>query len=233
MCNNSIPGAGSSAAQTGFLVGTGYDEVTGLGSPDVGVFLNNFASPNATFTVSGSPVTITAGATTANNSTITVTPANGFTGNVTLTAQISASPTGAVNAPTLNFGSGSAVSITSASAGTATLTFSTIASQQSTCVAANQSPRAIPWYTRGGAVLACLLLFGIAPRRRGWRSMLGMLILFVALATGLLACGSGSTGGTACTNVVVPGTTAGSYTITVTGTSGPTTAANTFVLTVQ
>jgi len=35
MCNNSIPGpAGLSGGQPGFAVGTGYDEVTGLGSLD-------------------------------------------------------------------------------------------------------------------------------------------------------------------------------------------------------
>jgi hypothetical protein len=56
--------------------------------------------------------------------------------------------------------------------------------------------------------------------------MLGMLALLIALAGGVLACGGG--GGTS-----TPGTTAGIYTITVTGTSGMITAANTISLTVQ
>ncbi len=331
MCNNSIPGAGTNAAQAGFLVGTGYDEVTGLGSLEVTSFLTNFSnskttptvtvtpSPSSitttqsdsvkvtvsgtatgtvtlssgsytsaattlvsssativvpagslaagtdtltasytpdsassstynsasgsntvavtavvspTFTISGAAVTLTAGATTANTSAITVTPANGFNGAVTLIAQVTFSPSGAVNAPSLNFGSTSPVTITSASAATATLSVSTIASQQSSCVASNQLPRGIPGYAKSGLVLTCLLLFGIAPRQRKWRSMLGALLLFVILAGGLLAC-SGSTKTTACTNVVVPGTTAGSYTITITGTSGSTVASNTVTLTVQ
>ena len=333
MCNNSIPGAGTSAAHAGFLLGTGYDEVTGLGSLDVGVFLNSFnstrstptvtvtptpasitttqslsvkitvsGSPTATgtvslnsggyasaattlvggsttivvpagslaagtdtltaayspdsassstynsasgsntvtvtglgnpiFTVSGAAFTVTAGAATANTSTITVMPANGFTGTVTLTAQVTVSPAGAVNAPTINFGSTGTVNITSASPGTATLTVSTIASQQSSCVASNQLPRGIPGYAKGGFVLACLLLFGFVPRQRKGRSMFGALLLFVILTGGVLACNGGAKT-TTCTNVVVPGTTAGSYTITITGTSGSTVASNTVILTVQ
>jgi hypothetical protein len=62
--------------------------------------------------------------------------------------------------------------------------------------------------------------------------MLAMLLLFVALAGAMLACGGGSQS-TACNNVVTAGTTAGSYTITVTATSGATTATNTIALTVQ
>jgi len=170
------------------------------------------------FTVSGTAVTIsTSGATTGNTSAISVTPANGFTGSVTLTASIASGPTGAVNTPTLSFGSTSPVGITSTAAGTATLTISTTAGQSS-CVAANEIPRGIPWYARGGAVLACLLFFGIVPRRRKGRAVLGMMLLFVALVGGVLACGGGSS--SACSNVVTSGTTAGSYTVTVTGKSG-------------
>jgi subtilase family serine protease len=45
MCNNSIAGPTTlTGGQPGFLVGTGYDEVTGLGSLDVSVFLKNFLS---------------------------------------------------------------------------------------------------------------------------------------------------------------------------------------------
>ena len=44
MCNNSIPGpTGLSGGQAGYLAGTGYDEVTGLGSLNIGNFLNGYA----------------------------------------------------------------------------------------------------------------------------------------------------------------------------------------------
>jgi subtilase family serine protease len=44
MCNNSIPGpTGLTGGQPGFKVGTGYDEVTGLGSLNVTNFINEFS----------------------------------------------------------------------------------------------------------------------------------------------------------------------------------------------
>ena len=142
-----------------------------------------------TFTITGTAVTVTAGATTGNTSTITVTPAGGFTGSVALTAAVTSSPAGALDPPTLSFGSTSPVSITGASAGTATLTISTTA--PNTCVAASLMPRGVPWYPAGGTALACILLFGIPGRRRSWRRMLVMLALLVTLTCGVLACGVG------------------------------------------
>ena len=183
-----------------------------------------------TFTVTGTAAAVVAGATTGNTSTITVTPVGGFTGSVTLTASVSSSPAGAQNLPTLSFGTTTPVSITSATAGTATLTISTTASSTTPCNAANQMPRGLPWQTGGGAILACILLFGIPMRRSRWKTMLGMIALLGAMTGGLLACGGG---GTPCTPVVKPGTTAGTYTITVTGTSGTLTPTGTVTLTVQ
>jgi hypothetical protein len=78
--------------------------------------------------------------------------------------------------------------------------------------------------------LACVLLFGIPARRRRWRTAFAMLALLVTLMGGLLACG-GSGGSPPCTPM--PGTTPGTYTITVTGTSGATTATGTVSLSVQ
>ena len=47
MCNNSIAGPTTlTGGQAGFPVTIGYDEVTGLGSLDVSVFLNDFGSPS-------------------------------------------------------------------------------------------------------------------------------------------------------------------------------------------
>jgi len=63
------------------------------------------------FTITGTAVTLTAGATTGNTSTITVTPSGGFTGSVALTAAVTSSPSGAVDPPTLSFGSTSSVNI--------------------------------------------------------------------------------------------------------------------------
>jgi hypothetical protein len=92
----------------------------------------------------------------------------------------------------------------------------------------------VSWHVAGSAALAFMLFFGLPARRRRWRTMLGMLMLLVALTGGLLACSGGGGGGTGTgTSTSRPGTTAGTYTVTVTGASGATTATGTLTLTVQ
>lgn len=180
------------------------------------------------FAITGSAVTVAAGTTSGNTSTITLTPSGGFTGSVALTASIASGPAGALYPPVLSFGSTSPVSITGASAAAATLTITTTAATS----AALLHPKLTGdrWYTAGGAALACILLFGVPARRRRWRNMFGLLALFLILAGGVLACGGGGGSGGGTGN---PGTTAGAYTITVTGTSGAISASGTVTLTVQ
>jgi sugar lactone lactonase YvrE len=180
------------------------------------------------FSLSGSAVSIGPGATTGNTTTITVAPVIGFTGTVNLSCAIS--PTAASDPATCSFSPASVV--ISSTAQTSTLTVSTTAA--TTCSSALVHPK-LPgesWYAAGGATLACLLLFGLPARRRSWRTMLGVLALLVALSGGILACGGGSAGGG---NYCTPnsGTTPGTYTITVTGTSGTITTTSTIALTVQ
>jgi hypothetical protein len=84
----------------------------------------------------------------------------------------------------------------------------------------------------GGALLALLVFFGIPARRKAWRGLLGVVVLLITLGS-LAACGGGSSGGT----TTIPGTSAGTYTFTVTaqGSPGPSTtpAAQTFTVTVN
>lgn len=189
--------------------------------------------PPPSFTVSGTAVSVTPGASSGNTSTVTVTPTNGFIGSVTLTAAVTSSPAGAEYPPTLRFGSTSPVKIAGASSGTATLTISTTAAT-SAALAYPRRP-GVPWCAAGGATLACLLLFGVPSRRRRWRTMLGMLVILVALASGVLSCGNGSGGGNGGGGGGTgnSGTTAGNYTVTVTGTSGTTTEMGTVTVIVQ
>jgi Bacterial Ig-like domain (group 3)/FG-GAP-like repeat len=225
----SIP-AGSLAAGTDTLTvnyapdassSSTYNSASGTASVTV------TAAPAASFTVGGTAVSISSpGATTGNTSTITVTPSGGFNGSVTLTASVTSSPTGANDPPTLSFGSTSPVSITSASAGTATLAVSTTAATAATL--AYPAHKGAGWYSAGGAVLAGLLLFGIPRRRRNWRTLFSMLIFFAILVGGVTACGGKSNSGTTGNS----GTTAGTYTVTVTATSGTITAQTTINITV-
>ena len=185
-------------------------------------------SGTPSFTVTGTPVTVEAGATSGNTSNIAVTSTGGFGGAVTLTAAVTSGPTGAQYPPTFSFNPSSTV-IVGVNPGTATLSITT--TPAAGCAQARQAPLKITWYTGGGAVFACLLLFGIEARRRRWRTAFAMLPLLAGLTGGLLGCG-GNAASTRCSSIA-NGTTPGSYAITVTGTSGNTTAAGTLTLTVQ
>jgi hypothetical protein len=196
-----------------------------------GEYVTVTAAPAPGLTITGTAVSVAPGATTGNTSTLTLTPTNGFTGSVALTAAITSSPVNAQYLPTLSFGSTTPVIITNGtSAAGATLTVSTTAAS-SGCPSAYLKQNGVPWYAAGSAALACVLLVGIPARRRRWAARLGMLALLTALAGGVLACGGSGGGG--CTASNNPGTTAGNYAITVTGTSGSTTATGTISLFIQ
>jgi hypothetical protein len=94
-----------------------YNEATGSAAVTVIV---------PSFTLSGTAVSVPMAGTGA-TSTVTVTPAGGFTGSVALTATVTSSPAGAASLPTSSFGSTSPVSITGTGAGTAALSVSTTA----------------------------------------------------------------------------------------------------------
>jgi hypothetical protein len=180
------------------------------------------AAVNPSFTITGGAgITVPAGATTGNTSTVTITPANGFTGTISLSCTIT--PTAASHPATCNLPA--AVTINGTTAQTATLTVNT------TMAIALNTPLNLFGPATGGAALACILLFGIPARRRRLSSMLGMFALLMVLACSAIACSgkASSVGGTTGT----PGTTPGTYTVTLTGASGSMVQTGTVALTVQ
>jgi trimeric autotransporter adhesin len=181
---------------------------------------------NPTFAITAPAVTIAPGAATATAS-VMVTPTGGFTGNVTLTAAITSSPAGAVDLPTVSINSANPVSITGTGAATATLTITTTPASS----AALAHPAKDLWRMTGGTALACLLLCGMPAPRRRWRTMLGSMALFLALAGSALGCGGGSSGNAV--GASSPGTTAGNYTVTVTGSAGTIKTTGMVTVTVQ
>jgi hypothetical protein len=186
------------------------------------------------FTISATPVSVKPGATTGNISTITVVPSGGFTGTVVLEATIASSPVNAQNMPVLSFGSTSRVILTGTAQGTATLTIGTAAGSSSAL--AHPQQNAVPCYAAGSSALACILLCCVPARRRRWGAMLGMLVLLASMASGMLACvqvSKSSDGGGSGGSTSVPGTAAGTYTLTILGTSGSSSAKGSVILIVE
>ena len=166
-----------------------------------------------TITASSPGASIAPGGTAT--STITVTSVGGYTGSVALACAVTSSPAGAVHAPTCGV-TGSPITLTAGTTtGTATATVSTTAATS----ASMAKPKTGGWAEAGGgAILALLVFFGIPARRREWRAVLGVVVLLCALGC-LAACGGG--GGSNTGGGGNPGTTAGTYTITVTPTGNP------------
>ncbi len=231
--------AGSLAAGTDTLTATYtpdstsasiYNGSTGTGSITVTVP----ATPTFALSNSGN-IAVSPGVTTANTSTIAVTPSGGFTGAVALTCAIAPA---AANDPATCTLAPASVTIAGTTAGTSTLTLTTTAA--TTAALTRPKPGSSRWYAAGGASLACVLLFVVPAHRRRLRTMLGMIVLFACLAVGIVSCGGGGGGGGGSNGgggggggTSNPGTTAGTYTVTVTGTAGSTTETTAVTLTVN
>jgi hypothetical protein len=184
------------------------------------------------FTISAPSLTLAPGATTGDKVQVTLTPVTGFTGSVDLTAQVTSSPQNATDAPTVSFGSNHTISITGSSAVTATLTISTTAS-----TTARSDSKAIhggaQGLTSGAAALACVLLWGIPGlKRKGLLGRMRNVTLLLVFFAALLGTSTGC-GGNHSMKVTNPGTTPGSYSITVTGKSGAISSTGTVTVIVQ
>jgi pseudomonalisin len=114
--NNTVPGV------TGFSAGTGYDRVTGLGSVDGALLVNNWGGGTATpsFTISASPSSVSVAEGGSGSSTVTTTVAGGFNSAISLSA--SGQPTGVTVAfsPASIAAPGSGTSAMSLTVGSAT-----------------------------------------------------------------------------------------------------------------
>ena len=205
----SIADNATGSPQTVSLTGTGTE---------IGTYALTASTPTAV--APGSP----------GSATITATPSGSYTSTgIVLTCSVAAL-TGGHDTPTCS--GGSAIVVT-AGAATGTVTVNTTA--PSTLVRkriARAQLSTKEWLGAGGAALACVLLFGIPARKRYWKSLLGVLVFMAALGA-LSGCGGGGGGGGTVTQTD-PGTTAGAYTVTVTGTDAAgVVETTTFTLTVN
>ena len=180
--------------------------------PAASTYTVTATSPSGSISPGGSPAT----------STITVAGSGGYTGSVTLSCSLTSSPTGASDLPGCTITTGSPVALSvGTTSGNATATVTTTAATAD-LIRLNLGLGKGWLGTGSGAVLAVLLFFGIPARRRSWRKLLCIMVAMAIIGT-LSSCGGsngggGGGGGTGPTN---PGTTAGTYTFTVTGSGNP------------
>ena len=191
---------------------------------------------SSVYTVSAAapaPATIAPGSSATSN--VTVSSSLLYSGTVTLSCALTTYPNGAVYLPSCAFTGGSTVTLSgTTTSGTATATVSTTATT-SELVYPKMPGKGRGWLgAGGGAALALLIFVGIPARRRNWRQMLGTLVVMVALGS-MAGCSSVSGGGST-PPPPNPGTTAGNYTFTVTGTGNPVVTpapTTTFIVTVN
>jgi hypothetical protein len=165
-----------------------------------------------------SSVSFAAGATTGNAATLTVTPANGFTGPIYFACTIAYYPPGAQHLPTCNVPS--QVNI----GGTAPVTASmSITSTPSTTVSSNRPIDAPQWLAaQAMAFVAGVFVIGL-PLRRHVRPRGTALLLLIVFVGGMVwvSCGGGGNNGGG--GGTVPGTTPGTYKFMVDGAYTPNT----------
>jgi hypothetical protein len=196
-----------------------YGSASGTASTTVSV-------TTPTYAMSATALSVAPGG--SGSSTITVNSSNGYAGTITLSCSVTAQPAGATDIPTCT---GNQLTMNStATSGTVAVTINTTAATAK--LERPDQKTGGSWRGFGGAAFAIVVLMWGPWRSRRWIAILGVLIGCL-LAANLTACGGGNSNGP--TQTSNPGTTAGSYTITINATgndASKTTATTSFTLTV-
>jgi subtilase family serine protease len=163
-----------------------------------------------------SSVSFAAGATTGNASTLTVTPANGFTGPIYFACTIAYYPPGAQHLPTCSVPA--SVNVTSATAVTSAMTISSTGPTTVSRAEKINSPR---WLAAQSLTfIAGILVVGLPLRRRVRLHGTALCLLIVLVGSiALVSCGGGSGSGGG--GQAIPGTTPGAYKFMVDGAYTP------------
>jgi subtilase family serine protease len=225
---------------------TGYDLVTGWGSPNGANLINALAgSGTPSFTLSDSPssLTITQGG-AAGTSTVTVTDVGGFTGSVTLAA--SGLPSGVTATfgtnPTTGTSTLSLTASATATTGTSTVTITGTSGSltATTTLALTVSAAAAPNFTLSASPSSLSVTQGSSGTstisvtdKNGFTG--SVTLAASGLPSGVTAAfGTNPTTGSSVLTLTASATaTTGTSTVTITGTSGSLTATTTLALTVN
>ena len=220
-CQGGTPNCPSGGGSMGYIAGTGYDQVTGLGSVDANNLVTNWnATPAADFGVMFFNSTLSVGKGNSATVPIILQKQNGFNGTVNLACST------AMTGVTCSL---SQSSVNPDAAVTVTISASASASLQ-----APHSPKPFaPWWESSLGVAA---FFGMAGcgRKRNKRQIVVLAILALALIALMAGCGGGGSSSTTTGGGTGGGTTGGtSGTVTVTATSGALTHSSNITVTVN
>jgi hypothetical protein len=167
-----------------------------------------------------SSVSFAAGATTGNTSTLTVTPANGFTGPIYFACTIAYYPPGAQHLPTCSVPA--SVNVTGATAVTSVMTISSTGPMMVSRVEEIKSPR---WLAAQSLTFVTgILVVGLPLRRRVRLHGTALCLLIVLVGSmALVSCGGGSGSGRGGQTPpeTATGTTPGTYKFMVDGAYTP------------
>jgi len=218
---------GSDLLTVSYIGDSKYGSATGTATVTV-----TASTSSGTFTLSATTPAAVAPGTSA-TSTVTVTATDGYAGTATLSCSLTSSnPSTVTDAPSCTLSPSTVALSSSTTSGTVTATIASTAATSSQMVHPGPRRKGSGWMGTGGAVLALLVFLGMPARRRGWRSMLSALAVMAVLGS-LAGCGDfwEAPGG----NSSASGTTAGTYTFTVTGSGDPqvTSVTTTFTVTVN
>ncbi len=181
------------------------------------------------FAVSANPTSMTVAAGNSPSTMVTATGSGGFAGTVNLT-EVVAGPNGAVEPPTCAFSPMSSIALTSSTtSGSVTMTCTT-QMKSHVLFGPLRGPNRPVWLGVSAALaLLCIFALSLPMQKRRWATAFAFVVL--AAATAVAGCGGGGGGGGGNHN---PGTTAGTYTVTVTGAvNGGASHTTTFTIMVQ
>ena len=205
-CTIGVTYCGTGGQTTDYAATTGYDEASGLGSVDLNNLLTAWPSGNGTaaspsFTLSATSVSVTSGSSVS--STVTVTPANGYTGTINWSVAPTTIPNSCYSITSTKVSGTSAVTATlsiqtgssSCASGYSPLRSSATGTSASLRTPASQ--HRAPRTTLAALGVLSLAFLGFAGRRRARRiPFLLAIVLLSGMGLGLSGCGGSTSTGT-------------------------------------